>query len=60
MEHYEQALKLNAANPEAHYNLGLILLRLDRKAEASHHLQEALRLRPNYPEARRQLELLEK
>jgi tetratricopeptide (TPR) repeat protein len=33
-------------NPRAHFNLGLILLRLDRPAEALERFQTAIRLRP--------------
>lgn len=54
--HYNEALRLNPDNPEAHYNLCLALLRLNRKEDAVHHCAEALRLRPDYPEAQRQME----
>jgi Flp pilus assembly protein TadD len=51
-------LELNANNPEAHFNLGYALSRLGRIDEARLHFAEALRLKPNYTEARKQLEML--
>jgi tetratricopeptide (TPR) repeat protein len=58
--HYEAALRLNPVNPEAHLNLGLTLLRLGQghRDEAIRQLQEALRQRPDYAEALRQLQAL--
>ena len=55
---YNEALRLNANNPEAHYNLALTLLRSNQPEEAVGHLRDALRLRPSYPGAQRQLEAL--
>ncbi len=40
-------------------NLGMALARLGQRDEAIKSLTEALRLRPDYPEARRALEALE-
>jgi tetratricopeptide (TPR) repeat protein len=42
--HYREALRLNADNPEAHFNLALALLRQNNRYEAVAHLTEALRL----------------
>ena len=56
---YEEALRLNAKNPEAEFNLGMVLLRQAKPAEALPHFREALRLKPDYADARRQLEALE-
>jgi superkiller protein 3 len=56
---YETALRLNPDNnPEAHYNLALALARQGKRQEAINHLTEALRARPDYPDARRELGLL--
>jgi tetratricopeptide (TPR) repeat protein len=58
INHYQEALRLNANNPEAHFNLAFALLRANQKAEAAAHLAEGLRLNPNNADARRQLEVL--
>ncbi|MEO5802757.1 MAG: tetratricopeptide repeat protein [Verrucomicrobiota bacterium] len=55
MEHYLTSLKLNQKNPEAHFNLGLLLLRQSRREEALAQFQEALREKPDYIEAKRQI-----
>jgi tetratricopeptide (TPR) repeat protein len=55
---YQKALMLNTNNPEAHFNLALALVRQNKRDEALTHLTEALRQKPDYAEARRQLELL--
>jgi tetratricopeptide (TPR) repeat protein len=44
--------------PEAHYNMALGLALQGKRDEAMAHLKEALRLKPDYPEAQRQLESL--
>ena len=56
--HYREALRLNADNPEAHFNLALALLRQGKREDAAAHLTEALRLKPDYAEARTQLNSL--
>jgi tetratricopeptide (TPR) repeat protein len=43
---------------EAHYNLAEALLQFGRRDEATAHLTEALRIKPDYSEAKRQLEML--
>ncbi len=55
---YEEALRLKADNPEAHFNLAVAFLRANRRNEAAAHFQQVLRLNPANAEARRQLELL--
>ena len=55
MDNYREALRLNADNPEAQFNLGLALLHEGKREDAAAHLAEALRLKPDYAEARRQL-----
>ena len=44
-------LQLDPANPDAHYNLGLVLQNLDQPDEAAAAYRQALRLRPDYVDA---------
>jgi tetratricopeptide (TPR) repeat protein len=46
-QEFREALALKPNSPEAHYNLGNILLRQRRPAEAEPFFREALRLKPN-------------
>jgi len=48
---YQEALRWNPRQPEAHNNLGVVLNVLGKNAEAMAELNEALRLRPDYAEA---------
>jgi Flp pilus assembly protein TadD len=48
---YKQAVKLDPANAEAHYNLGINLVGERRLAEALPHLQRAAELSPRSPAA---------
>ncbi len=52
---FQQALKLNANYPEAHFNLGAALQGMGDPASAIRELQEAIRLRPSYARAHAQL-----
>jgi Ca-activated chloride channel family protein len=52
------ALSLRPENPQAHFNLGYCLARQGQRAEAEEQYLQALRQRPDYPEARQQLEAL--
>jgi tetratricopeptide (TPR) repeat protein len=46
--HYEAAVRINPDLPEAHYVLGLALLKLSgRTPEAISHLESVVRLRPD-------------
>jgi protein O-mannosyl-transferase len=45
---YQQALKCNPDFAEAHYNLGGLLYQMDAISDATAHLEEAVRLKPNY------------
>jgi len=54
IQHYEISLRLNPNNPEGHYNLGMALLRNSRRLEAVKHLNEAIRLKPDYEAAKKQ------
>jgi Flp pilus assembly protein TadD len=49
--HYQQAARLEPAQPEAANNLGIALGRVGRSAEAIVAFEQALRLRPDYAEA---------
>jgi protein O-mannosyl-transferase len=49
--HYQQAQRLESAQPEAANNLGIALGRVGRAPEAIVAFEQALRLRPDYAEA---------
>ena len=52
IDHYETALRLNAAYPDAHLGLAIELAKLPgRKADAISHYKTAISLRPHYAEA---------
>ena len=53
--HYEEALRLNPSNANAHTNLGTALASLGRTEEAISHYREALRLKPDLAEAHNDL-----
>jgi Flp pilus assembly protein TadD len=53
--HFEEALRLRPAYPEAHNNLGGVLYLEGRRSEAIAQFTEALRLRPGFTEARNNL-----
>jgi Flp pilus assembly protein TadD len=48
-------LEIRVDYPEAHNNLGVALASQDRLNEAIAHFREALRLEPNYAQARANL-----
>ena len=50
-----QAVVLKPDHVQANYNLGFVLMRLGKPAEALPHLQKALQLDPNFNDARFQL-----
>ncbi len=56
----QQALELRPANPDAHYNYGLVLNADGQIDAASDAFREALRLRPDFPEAHYALGVLYK
>jgi tetratricopeptide (TPR) repeat protein len=58
IEHYSLALRLNADNPEAHFNMAVALAKLNKRTEAADHFREVLRLNPSNSEARAQLRAL--
>ena len=49
---YEQALKLDAANPFAAYNFGKLRYERGRHADAERLLRQALHHKPDFPQAR--------
>lgn len=56
LEHFREALRLQPALPEAHYDLGVTLQRTNRASEAVAEFREALRLSPTpIPEAHARL-----
>ena len=57
-DRYSEALRLNADNPEAQFNLGMAFRRQGKREEAAAHYRAALRLKPDYSAAQQQLEAL--
>ncbi len=55
---FEKACRLNPENHRYAYNLGLLLLRLDRPDEAKPQFEKALAIEPGFTPAREQLEAL--
>ena len=51
IESYTNSLRLFAADPDAQFNLGRSLEKVNRNTEAMAHYQEAIRLRPGFVEA---------
>jgi tetratricopeptide (TPR) repeat protein len=47
VEHYQRALEIKPAYPEAHYNLGNFLAKQGRSTEAIEHFQKALEIKPD-------------
>jgi len=58
-DEYAEALRLMPGSAEAQFGLGRSLAAMGKRPEAVSHLQEALRLRPDYPAARQLMEGLE-
>ncbi|WP_305045720.1 tetratricopeptide repeat protein [Geoalkalibacter sp.] len=48
---YRKALRLDPKNGAIHHNYGVLLDRLERRAEAQVHLRKALEYQPDFPEA---------
>jgi tetratricopeptide (TPR) repeat protein len=62
LRYYGHVAQVEPSSALAHYNLAVCLHRLGRVAEAIPHYREALRINPNYPDAKEFLDqaLLEK
>ena len=56
IEHYLAAIRSDPKHSGAHYNLALLLADRGQVDEAIAHLEAALRLRPDFPEARKALD----
>lgn len=54
----QQALSVNADDPEANYSLGMVYAQTNELERADRFLKLALKLRPNYPEALNNLGIL--
>ena len=52
---FEEALKLEPADPKAQFNLAVLLEMDNRIQEAMAHLKEAVRLKPDFDDARSRL-----
>jgi Flp pilus assembly protein TadD len=52
---YKISLQLSPGDPAAHYNLGLIQMKVNRAADAIAQFQEAVRLNPKFAEAQSEL-----
>ena len=50
-----EAVQINGESPKAHRTLGSLLARIGHREEAIAHLTEALRLMPDYNDAKQQL-----
>ncbi len=53
--HYEQALELHPDFPDAHNNLGVVLVSLDKTDEAITHYEQAIAQRPRFADAHNNL-----
>jgi Flp pilus assembly protein TadD len=60
MEHYRTAISLDPHDPEAHYNLGVVLARSGQSSKAMAELRKALDLQPNHVRAKVALERLQR
>lgn len=49
---FREVLAIDALDASAHHNLAVVYVQLDRMDDARRHVTEALRLRPDYPQAR--------
>jgi cytochrome c-type biogenesis protein CcmH/NrfG len=57
---FNTGLRYQPDDAEAHYGLGSALIAQRRREEAVTALREAIRLRPNYPEAQALLQQLQR
>ena len=59
-QHIREALRITPGDADAHCGLGSVLLGQGKVAEAAEEFRQTLRLQPDHPEARRQLQKLER
>ncbi len=57
--HYQEVVRQDLDNADAHYNLGLCLAALGRFQDAAEHLRHVLRLNPEDTAAREKLRQVE-
>jgi tetratricopeptide (TPR) repeat protein len=55
LRRYDQALQIDPADEDLHYNVGIALAKLGRIEEAKRHYEEALRIFPDYVEVHNNL-----
>ena len=55
---FREAVRIDEDFPDAHYNLGMLLVALDRPGEGVIHLKEVLRLKPGDEQVKEQLHRL--
>src|SRR5690554_428242 len=60
IEVFSQLIETDSLNPTLHYNLGTSYLRLENIGLSIYHLEKALKLRPDYEQARINLNFAEK
>lgn len=56
IDHYRKAIEIDPERPSVHNDLGILLARRGQMEEAADHFAEALKRRPDFSEARRNLE----
>ena len=54
--HYAELIRLRPASAEAHYRLGMALVKQGKMEEPAREFEIALRLQPGFPEAQRALD----
>src|SRR5439155_19604191 len=55
LKEFDEALRIDGNSAEAHFTVGSLLRQMGRRDEAIAHRAEALRLKPDYEQAKQQL-----